>query len=233
MKFNSLLTVVIISRQMTADLAMMTAEIKRYSKVLIIHPEHQVTDFAAVRNSALEKVTTPWTLFLDDDEVPDYSLWQSIAEHLTKYEVGNRPPGALLRRDWWLDRWLVGGDAGANLQTRLLPTRQGYFTRVVHESFVHIQNLPPTVLDGTLWHYPHDSTTDFLSSISHYLQLEGSKPGKAFNPWLGILYPVAKFAHLFFWRRGWRDGFAGLSHAVIMSIFSLGKRARIYEESFR
>lgn len=231
MKLIPHLTVVIITRQMSDDLAKMIEEIEHYAKVLTIQPESQITDFAAVRNAALEKVETTWTFFLDDDEVPDGGLWRSVSMYVEKYDSGNGPPGSFRRRDWWLNRWLVGGDAGANVQIRLLPTQQGQFARAVHETYVHNKKLSAVLLDGTLWHYPHTSTSDFISAISHYLKLEGSIPNSFQFPVIGLLFPFAKFVYLYFVKMGWRDGFAGLSHAVIMSIFSLGKRARIYEES--
>jgi glycosyltransferase involved in cell wall biosynthesis len=189
-----------------------------------------ITDFGAARNRLLKHATQPWVFFLDSDEV----LQPFDVTELQVLIAQPRVAAATIKRvDIFYDQPLQYGEVGRVEVMRLARRPAIHFRRPVHE-VAEIEGLKGTVASSQLvvWHYAHPSISEFLQKVSAYSRLEAySRPLPAWwQLWLELwLLPWGKFVVNYLFKKGYKDGWRGLTYALMMSIHSLSVRAFLAE----
>ena len=186
--------------------------------------------YSGQKNSALEKCSQEWVLFLDADEVVSEELKRSIAEELTEPSADaymmNRKTyymGKLLNHVWQPE-W------------RLRLVRRNVSPLWVGEIHEDLQVSTQKVgrLRGDLYHYSYRSFTDhmeklikFSSASAKVMHQQGKKSG--FSKIL--LRPVFAFLRSYVIKKGFLDGYPGLIAATTSFVYTFCKYAFLYEMS--
>ncbi|MBI2617029.1 glycosyltransferase family 2 protein [Candidatus Gottesmanbacteria bacterium] len=183
-------------------------------------------DFAAQRNYALSKATSPWVFFLDADEVVSSSLSQEITKAVaTDLFDGYK----VQRQDYFCGKLLKFGETGNIVFLRLARKGNGIWHGVVHEEWK--VNGKIGYLTYPLYHYPHPTVTTFLNKINWYtniLALAWQRHGRKVHGWEIIVFPGGKFIANYFWKLGFLDGTPGFIMAMMMSFHSFLVRAKLW-----
>jgi len=188
--------------------------------------QNNITDFSAVRNAELQKASTDWVLFLDQDEklTPDLELEISRVIKSKTY-----PAYFLRREDTFLRKTLKYGETAHVKLLRLARRDFGQWERPVHELWVGEGRVGE--LKNPLLHHPHQSISEFLRKINKYSSLEAEyRFKKKVHPTLFpvIFYPPAKFVRNYVLLLGFRDGIPGLIMALMMSFHSFLTWTKLY-----
>lgn len=195
--------------------------------------EHALnSDFAAHRNSIFPSVTSDWVLFLDDDEAPTLEFWSELRETL---EADQYEALYIRRRNTFLGKELRFGEAGEKKLLRVAKTTVGRrrWERAVHEVW-EVQTSKTGTLRSIVLHRQPQSVTEFIAKLNRYSMLEQSvRPGlSAAGCWFQLaVFPPGKFLWNLLVKEAWRDGFAGLALAWLMSYYSAIVRIQQYEKS--
>lgn len=198
-----------------------------------------ITDFAEARNSVLSLIQEPWVLWLDSDEwfaEPTITVRQ-LQQILERAEKNQEFAFALRRIDRLHQQPIQFGETSAVTLARLHHKTAGSFAGMVHERFQpHNHRITMTTL--TIQHEAHQDLSSFFKKICHYAELRATelmrKPRPPSHSLLIIqllVWPLAKFCWNLFWLQGWRDGWLGLSYALMMSLHSAMVRIMALELS--
>ena len=199
----------------------------QFAKEVITIKHDQINDFSQARNQALKKASYQWVFFLDSDEVISH---ESITE-IKKIIQANLLDGALInRQDIFYKKIIEYGEAGNVKLLRMGKRDKMTWQRPVHE----VAAIDGVVGDSNIkiTHYAHSSLIDFIASVIGYAEIE-ARYRKRLNKNIIFLelitFPIIKFAHNYFIKRGFLDGWRGLSYALIMSLHSFSVRVFQYE----
>lgn len=201
--------------------------LRTYRGRVIEWDDAPISDFAAVRNQALAHANHEWVLFLDSDEVLPTDQQDRLAQLLQDTTAAGY---WITRKDIFRGQPVNHGEGTIKL-IRLLRKSQAKFTGTVHE----IATVSGTVAESQLVidHYAHDSITSFLNKVQRYAQLAATQKSHTFwkNVWELCCYPPGKFIWNYVWKQGFRDGWAGLVYAILMSLHSFFVRIYRYEHA--
>jgi glycosyltransferase involved in cell wall biosynthesis len=192
-----------------------------------IYKRH-LTNFSDQRNYAIEKAKGDWILFIDADERISSALWYEIMQHINE-PIENTNGFFLKRIDLMWGKELNYGESGKIKLLRLAKKNTGRWSGSVHEKW-EIQGKIES-LNNPLYHYPHQTTEEFLKEINLYTDLRAKElyEQKVMVNWLSIiLYPKAKFFLNYFIRLGFLDGLQGLVTALMMSFHSFLVRGKLW-----
>jgi glycosyltransferase involved in cell wall biosynthesis len=191
-----------------------------------IYPHLLNSDFSDQRNFGLNKALNPWVLFVDSDEVVSPELSDKIINTIQS----NDYTGYYLHRiDTIYGKTLLHGDVGDVWILRLARKEAGAWINHVHEIW-QIDGLT-SKLKGNLDHYPLNSLAQFITKLNHYSSIRAGElfsSKQSANLITIILYPTAKFFHLWLAKLGFLDGSLGLIHALLMSLYSFLVRGKLY-----
>jgi glycosyltransferase involved in cell wall biosynthesis len=187
--------------------------------------------FATHRNWILKKVQEDWTFFLDADERITPELLSEIKRAIEQEQF---IAFAVSRHDIFAGHTLKYGEVGSVELVRLARTKdgKGKWKRAVHE----VWDIPSSnigKLRSPLLHSAHADISSFLIKLNKYASYEKHERGtrtKGRILFEIFTYPPAKFLQNYIFKQGFRDGFAGLVYAVLMSYYSLIKRIFWYED---
>lgn len=183
-------------------------------------------DFAAQRNFALSKSNCEWVIFIDADEDVSIQLAHEIKSKISNAGVN----GYFLRRvDKMWGKILMHGDNTVSL-LRLGRKKEGRWAGKVHEVWEITGKTEE--LKNPLFHLPHQSITEFLAEVSFYAGIRAEElytKNKKVSGFSIIAYPFGKFLDVFFLKKGFLDGIAGLVAALMISFYSFQVRARLWE----
>lgn len=204
---------------------------KQQFPLRVIKETSPIIDFAIARNRLLKEATQPWVLFLDSDEVLQ-------PFDLTTFQVLLAQPnvaGATVRRvDMFRGQPLHHGEVGNVHLLRLARKPTIHFERPVHEVAVVEGTVVKSEL--VLWHYAHPSISDFLRKVGEYARMEAHHRSLPSWPqlWLELwLWPWGKFVVNYLLKSGYKDGWRGLTYALMMTVHSLSVRAFLVERKHR
>lgn len=189
----------------------------------------EFTNFAEQKNAAVAMATRPWVLSVDADEVLTPEL-QAAVVRATAAESG--PVGFRLpRRLVFMGRKLRFGKS-ADAPLRLFRKDQGRFEQEIHEQVV-LTGGSPGVLPGELLHYSYDDLTDYFRRFNLYTSRVAEnhqKLGHEMPPApVHMLRPWTEFLTRYFLRLGFLDGYPGYTYALISSIYTYVKYAKLKE----
>lgn len=179
---------------------------------------------------AFEQIRTPWIFSLDQDELASETLVNSVRGALAGPE--NAFAGYYCsRRSFYFDRFLKHSGWYPDRLLRLF--RNGRMQVGVsgpHYSF-HPQGATGT-LTGDIIHYPYANLGEHLDKINYYTMIaskELREKGRTGGLPAALGHGFARFAKIYFLRRGFLDGKAGFILAVHGFYYAFLKYLRVAE----
>jgi len=190
-------------------------------------------NFSSQKNYAMSLASRRWTLFLDADEVPDNTLWESIGAAISS-PLGINRVYTMKRRLIFLGKPMRFGRT-QDLVTRLFPSHTSAYQNEIHETLVIPSDVTVSSLDGILWHKSYKDLDDYFSKFNRYTSLMAStrwqnrktRPSAMF---MAFRLPADFFIRYFF-KLGIFDGWHGFLWASLSSFYSLVKYAKLKEIS--
>ncbi|MBM3205387.1 glycosyltransferase family 2 protein [Candidatus Shapirobacteria bacterium] len=183
-------------------------------------------NFAQQHNFGLQKAKGEWVLFVDADERVSPELRKEILKSIKQSKANGF---YLKRQDFWGGQALRYGETAKVRLLRLAKKGKGEWRREVHETW-EIEG-EKGELKNPLWHYPHQSLSEFLEHINFHstlhaqaLKKEGVKPSLSRI----IFYHKAKFIQNYIFRLGFLDGTPGIIVALMMSFHSFLANSKLY-----
>jgi glycosyltransferase involved in cell wall biosynthesis len=185
--------------------------------------------FASAKNSALEKCTSDWVLFLDCDEVLTPELRVEIASQVclkndySGYRINRRSVycGKIMQYSWQPDRKL------RLVKKNAKPKWVGH---IVHEELI-VEGKIGT-LKGEILHYSYTSIADHFAKTIKYASLSSQDyelKGKKVSFVNLILNPIFAFVNMYFVKGAFLDGKLGLVAAFSSMCGTFLKYAMLYE----
>ena len=184
--------------------------------------------FIDQKNSAMEKCSNEWILFLDADEVVTQALRKSIINALSKNEVCgyiiNRRTfylGKLLKYSWQPDRNL-------RLVHKSLDPKWGKSSP--HEK-LYI-NGESEILEGEIIHYSYKNLNEHIQKLNYYAQSVAQNyyiNGRHFKLHNILLNPFLAFFKKYLFKLGFLDGYRGFFVAASSFIYVFLKYAYLWE----
>jgi glycosyltransferase involved in cell wall biosynthesis len=187
------------------------------------------TDYADQKNAAMALATRPWVLSLDADEV----LTPALASALCRVTAGDGPEaGYRVRRQLvFMGRRLRFGKA-TDHPLRLCRRGDGRFNAAIHER-LDVTGGPVGQLPGELLHYSYDDLTDYFQRFNRYtskIAENHARNGRGMprGP-THVLRPWVEFISRYFLRLGFLDGYPGYTYALLSSLYTYVKYAKLRE----
>ncbi|MGF1450148.1 MAG: glycosyltransferase family 2 protein [Opitutales bacterium] len=182
------------------------------------------------KNIALSKVTQPWVLCLDADEVLSPALQEAVQTFIEADDP--RFNGAAFRRKvWFLGRWITHGDWYPDWSLRLIRNGQGRWAGSREHDQMQLQGAHQR-LYADLHHFSNPTLNRQIEKMAYFgdifLQRELDK-GRRFSLWKATMRPPWRFIRAYLLRRGFMDGFPGLYIAVATAFATFVRHSRLYE----
>lgn len=193
---------------------------------------HEFTTFPAQRNAALDRVATPWVLFVDADERATPALAGEV-----RRVIANGAPAAPVgywvpRRNFIWKGWIRHGGWSPDYQLRLLKVAAAHYDedRDVHE----LARLGGEAghLREPLIHFNYDRIDQFFLKQRAYARLEAqrlARQGTRARPHNFVLQPLRELRRRLIDQAGYRDGWRGFALAGLLA----GYTALTYAELTR
>ncbi len=201
----------------------------RNPKIKILQ-HHLNNDFSSQRNLGLSQTKGEWVLFVDADERPSRALQGEINYLIWDDKRTQKINGYFIkRRDVMWGKELNYGETGNIKLLRLAGRNSGIWEGKVHEVWKVKGRIGE--LKNLLYHYPHQTITEFLKEINFYTDIRAKelldKNVKVY--WSSIIiYPLGKFILNYVVKRGFLDGLHGLVFAILMSLHSFLVRGKLW-----
>lgn len=172
--------------------------------------------FIPQKNAAIDAASHDWILSLDADERLSPELVDSLR---ALFEQGEPPCSGYLmpRLSHHLGRWIHHGGWYPDRKLRLVDRRHGRWGgRNVHEKI--LLDGPVGQLDGDLWHYPYRDLAHHLEKMDRYTTIAAEtllEEGRRGAGLRRFLMPPLQFLKAYLLRRGFLDGSAGFTLALL------------------
>lgn len=182
--------------------------------------EREWEGFAAQKNHAIAQATGDWVLSIDADEELTSLLEEEVR---LAVESGSADAFEMPRLNRFLGKWMRHGGWYPDRQLRLFRSGFGSFKAVpLHE---HIELREGAVLGrlrNDLLHYTYPTVQDFIRKADMYTSIEANARAvdnrlpRSMPLALASAFPV-KFAEVYLYKQGWRDGLHGFVAATLMA----------------
>lgn len=175
-----------------------------------------------------------WVLNLDCDERLDPVL----AEAIQAVREGGEPPYAAYefkRKNYYVYRWLKH-TWYPERRTRLFDRHRCEVRGTDPHEYVFVKEGGTGRLDGDLLHFSLDSLSAHLQMIDRYSEVaadEIEKRGRRVTVLTPILRGGWSFVRLYVVKRGFLDGFAGLTIGLLSGLYSFTKYAKVLTRRWR
>jgi len=175
-------------------------------------------DFGRARQAALDRVATPWALWIDADEM--------LSEPLRARLTALRDSGELQQRDVWeirienrvLGRTMRGANLAGQYRARLLRVGHARVSKsLVHEGLEWDSDTRCGRLSEPILHEAMDSWRTYLRKVDRYTSLEVRERPSGYGPLLPLHLLVTAPATVwreYIGRGGWHDGWPGFVWAA-------------------
>lgn len=203
----------------------------QFASEIMVVENQKINDFSRVRNQAMENASHEWVFFLDSDEM----IASASIPEIKSIVRDNILDGVVInRQDVFYGHLLSYGEAGKSKLLRMGKRNKITWQRPVHE----IARVRGQIGGSNIKviHDAHDSIDEFMTAIINYSQLEANyriQDNRQPNLYKLVFYPIGKFIHNYFFKRGYADGWAGFCYAFMMSLHSFGVRVFQYELKFK
>jgi glycosyltransferase involved in cell wall biosynthesis len=185
--------------------------------------------FAAQKNFAISKATSPWILSLDADEELSADLREEICESVLKNPAINA--FSLPRKNIIFGKVLKFGASSHDYPVRLFRRGKAQFEGMIHERLTvegEVQRLK-----SPLWHHSTTSAKRYLAKLNQYSTLEAESMAQkaSFNPLKMTIKPVMRFFHQYVLKGGFRDGLQGFTFAFLSGYYEFIRYAKLWSVS--
>ncbi len=186
----------------------------------------ELRTFSYQRNIALKKATNDWILWLD----PDEKAGESMVNFLSSFPA-EKPFSAysFKRKEVILGHTLRNADASTMPRVRLFHKKHGVFIGNVHEIWQSTGKIKPTNIE--FMHEGNATISIFLEKINRYSTLKAQelyKQHKKVGIASIILYPMGKFAKMYWIQGAYKDGMPGMIYSLMLSFHSFLVRSKLW-----
>ena len=187
------------------------------------------------KNLAVEKASHDWILSLDCDERLSEELQASIQK--IKNNLDDADAYQMPRKTFYIYRWL-NHCWYPDLKTRLFNRTTSYWGGTNPHDHIITQGKNVIRLQGDIYHYSFDSISDHIKTIDSFTEIGANEIVRK-NKSVTVLSPLTHaswtFIKLYVFKRGFLDGFAGMTVSVLsyMHVFIKYSRAYILQKSQR
>lgn len=215
-----------------------TAEIARQMGARVVLEPFR--GYVAQKNFALEQAGFDWILSLDADEAIDETLKDEIKQ-LKKHGFSKSVYEAN-RLNNYCGTWIRHGAWYPDRKIRLFFKNSGRWEGLdPHDRFRPLADIPIIRLKGQILHWSYESKSQHLSKIEKFARIaahayfQNGKRSGLLQIWFS---PVVRFIRDYILKRGFLDGWAGLTIARITAkevrlkyklLWQLQKNRPIYE----
>ena len=181
------------------------------------------------KNLAVQKASNDWILSLDCDERLSPELQRSILA--VKDTLDDADAYCMSRRTFYVYRWL-NHCWYPDIKTRLFNRSGSHWGGTNPHDHIITDGDRVVRLKGDIQHYSFDSISDHLKTIDRFTEIgadELIRKNKSFSILSPITHASWTFIKLYFIKRGFLDGFAGLLVSVLsyMHVFIKYNKALI------
>lgn len=187
---------------------------------------HDWLGYGKQKQLALSKASGDWVLAIDADEEVSPALREELGQ------LDFRHDGYfVLRKVWYLNRWITHGGWYPGLVLRLFKREGAFYTdKIIHESVVVRGSTG--ILTSPLHHYSYRDISHHLEKINQFTTLSARQmhhSGKRAKLLKLLLSPPLEFLKVYLLKRGFLDGSAGLTIAILHSYYVFLKQAKLRE----
>lgn len=185
------------------------------------------------KNLAISHASHDWVLCLDCDERLTPELKHAI---LARKDTLDEHPGyEFSRKTFYVYRWLEHAWY-PEFRTRLFDRRRGRWAGTNPHDKVELDGTQPARLSGDLLHYSFDSVGDHIKTLDHFTEIAARELIEK-DKRVTWLSPITRASWVFFklyiLKRGFLDGFAGLSVAVLSFTHVFAKYAKLLTHRYQ
>ncbi|MBW2622334.1 MAG: glycosyltransferase family 2 protein [Deltaproteobacteria bacterium] len=186
--------------------------------------------YASQKNAAGDMASGDWILNLDADERVTGELAAEIQQALASPGPGIAGYYLNYKVLFW-GKWLSHGGFYPEKHLRLYRREQGSFPqRTVHEA-LEVRGRTAE-LKGHIEHYTYKGIEDFISRMQQYSTLsarEYARQGRSTGVVRMSARAIFTFIKMYILRRGFLDGYKGYVVAVLYSVYTFTKYAKLKE----
>jgi glycosyltransferase involved in cell wall biosynthesis len=187
-------------------------------------------NYASQKNAAVALASRPWVFSIDADEVVGPELAASLAE-VTASAATPVVAYRVRRRLVFMGRPLRFGKA-IDRPARLFRRGLGHFESAIHER-LEVTGGSSGSLSGELLHYSYADLSDYFRRFNLYTSRIAENHARAGRrlPLLPLhaLRPWLEFLYRYIIRLGFLDGYAGYTYALVSSLYTYIKYAKLRE----
>ncbi|MHB0913380.1 MAG: glycosyltransferase family 2 protein [Armatimonadota bacterium] len=188
---------------------------------------HEWEGYARQKNFAVSQASGDWVLSLDADE----EIAPELADEIrAAVESGSAEAFEMPRQNMFLGKPMRHGGWYPDRQLRLWRRGAGEFADVpIHEHLLLVEGVRLGRLNHPIVHYTYPTVSDFLRKADAYTEIEAAR-GRPSISRIITAFPV-KFAEVYLYKSGWRDGLHGFVAAVLMSARVFVRQVKIWERN--
>lgn len=194
--------------------------------------ENSFTNFAEQKNLACSYATRNWILSLDADELLDIKLQNELERIVSQSDFdGNVIGMQIKRRLVFMGRVMRFGKT-TDYPLRLFRRGCAKFVGRIHESLDIPNSSQGRVKKGVIFHYSYKDLSDYFYRFNRYTTEIARKKleSNSRKPFLvHIFRPWVEFVSRYIFRLGFLDGYVGYTYALISSLYTYVKYAKLEE----
>jgi len=179
------------------------------------------------KNLAVSKASHDWILGLDCDERLDETLARSILA--VKDKLDDRDAYRMARRTFYVYRWL-NHCWYPDYKVRLFNRNSAKWSGVNPHDRVVVQGGNIGTLAGDILHYSFDSISEHIRTLDNFSEIgaqEIIKKGKRVGVTSPFTHAAWTFIKLYFVKRGFLDGYAGIVVSVLSFMHVFAKYSKV------
>lgn len=184
--------------------------------------------FIEQKNFALEQAEHDWILSLDCDERLSPELQTAITS--IKDSIEEADAYKMSRKTFYVYRWL-NHCWYPDMKTRLFNKKTSRWGGTNPHDHIITQGDNVLHLQGDIYHYSFDSISDHLKTIDKFTEIGADELVRK-NKAVTVLSPLTHaswvFLKLYIFKRGFLDGFAGLTVSVLSYMHVFIKYSKAY-----
>ena len=210
-----------------------TVEIAKYFGAKVIVTDNKPI-FHLNKQKAIDECRGEWILQLDADEVVTPELVGEIKQVIEK---ADDPPVAywIKRKKMFLGRWIKKGGQYPDPVIRLFKQKKAYLPcKSVHEQMIVEGEVG--WLENPLLHFPTPSFSVYITKDNRYSTLSALEMEEKEVPINSVgffkyfvVIPLKTFFSLFFFHKGFQDGFPGLVFALYSGLHTVAAYVKYWE----
>jgi glycosyltransferase involved in cell wall biosynthesis len=167
------------------------------------------------KNLAVDRASNDWIISLDCDERLSETLQQSILA--IKDTLDTADAYCMSRKTFYVYRWL-NHCWYPDIKTRLFNRNTSRWGGTNPHDHIITRGNNIVRLEGDMYHYSFDTISDHLQTIDKFTEIgadELIRKNKSFNSFSPLTHASWIFIKLYILKRGFLDGFAGLTVSVL------------------